>query len=578
MAGMHPSEGTSHEVMAGRSPRPAGDESAYAADPAPAGRRRRWWIPVAWVLGTAVFFVANVRLSQTNATNSDGSSITLQAWAMLHGNPLLHGWEAAQVSFYTTELPEYMLVLLAHGLNAGAVHIASAATYTLAMLLVALLAKGDTTGREAVVRVAISAGIMIAPQLDAGTYILLNSPDHFGTSVPILLAWLIIDRARPRWYVPAAVVVILALTQIGDVTGLFIAVIPLALVAAYRVLRARFGAKLPLGSQRYDIALAGTAVAAAVIGFAVPHVITVLGGFTAEPAATQLSPVNLMFGRNLKVTGEGLLVLVGADFFGVRQGARVAFEALHLVGAAVGLAGICLGVGRFFRKDADRVSQLLILGIVLNLASFVAGVHAKELSYVREISPVLPFAAALAGRLLAKRLLAIRIAPVLVPALTVVLCGYLAGLVYEIRQPVVPAQNAQLATWLRDHGLRSGLSGYWQSNVVTLTTGGEVAIRPLEPDRGGVQGINRLTDRRWYDPRLAYANFVVLYPGYNGTEPFTEFTGIPGFPFQGLVEQTFGRPARIYHDGPYTIFVWNKNILSDLPKQVATAAPGGGLA
>ena len=37
---------------------------------------------------------------------------------MLHGNPMLRGWTVTDVSFYTTELPEYMLVEMVRGLQA----------------------------------------------------------------------------------------------------------------------------------------------------------------------------------------------------------------------------------------------------------------------------------------------------------------------------------------------------------------------------------------------------------------------------------------------------------------------------
>ena len=45
----------------------------------------------------------------------------------------------------------------------------------------------------------IAAGIMLDPQGADGVDILLSSPDHIGTSVPIMLAWLILDRTRPSW-------------------------------------------------------------------------------------------------------------------------------------------------------------------------------------------------------------------------------------------------------------------------------------------------------------------------------------------------------------------------------------------
>ena len=147
------------------------------------------------MLGVIAVFTANLQLARTRAVNSDGAGQALQAWDMLHGNLLLHGWSLGDVSYYTTELPQYMLVEFVRGLNQDVVHVAAAMTYTLAMLLAALLAKGDSTGRQALGRVLIAVGIMLAPQLASGVNILLSSPDHIGTSVPVMVVWLILDHA-----------------------------------------------------------------------------------------------------------------------------------------------------------------------------------------------------------------------------------------------------------------------------------------------------------------------------------------------------------------------------------------------
>src|SRR4051794_15940546 len=48
-------------------------------------------------------FVGYLRMSRSRAVNADGASNALQAWDMLHGNPLLHGWTVSDVSFYPTE-------------------------------------------------------------------------------------------------------------------------------------------------------------------------------------------------------------------------------------------------------------------------------------------------------------------------------------------------------------------------------------------------------------------------------------------------------------------------------------------
>ena len=106
------------------------DTARPRAAAAGAAQLRRWLITAAWIAGALAGFAAYLRLARTRPVNSDGASQALQAWDMLHGNALLHGWTLTDVSFYTTELPEYMLVELARGLGQDVVHVAAALTYT----------------------------------------------------------------------------------------------------------------------------------------------------------------------------------------------------------------------------------------------------------------------------------------------------------------------------------------------------------------------------------------------------------------------------------------------------------------
>src|ERR1700689_2929 len=175
-----------------------------------AGEARRTRIPRwAWAAGltvvAVVLFVCYVRLSRTIPDNSDGSDQALQAWDMLHGNWLLRGWTVGDVSYYTTEIPEYIIVEKIIGLGANVIDVAAAVTYTLLVLLAGLLAKGRATGREGVIRALIAAGILLAPELDHGIHLLVSQPDHIGTQVPLLLIFLVLDRAPRRWYLPVAI-------------------------------------------------------------------------------------------------------------------------------------------------------------------------------------------------------------------------------------------------------------------------------------------------------------------------------------------------------------------------------------
>jgi hypothetical protein len=266
-----------------------GDDGA----PGPAGPTRLKLHPLAvtavWVLGAVAAFACYLRLSRTRAVNSDGAGQALQAWDMLHGNLLLHGWSLGDVSYYTTEVPQYMLVEFLRGLNQDVVHVAAAMTYTLAVLLAALLAKGTSTGRQAVVRVLIAAGIMLAPQLASGVNILLSSPDHIGTSVPVMAVWLILDHARPRWYIPVIAGAFLGWAMVADTLVVLIGVLPLTGVCAIRVFRAVAIERKPLAAQWYDMALGAAAVLGAAAAVLALHVIHASGGFYM-PAPTGAQP------------------------------------------------------------------------------------------------------------------------------------------------------------------------------------------------------------------------------------------------------------------------------------------------
>jgi hypothetical protein len=524
------------------------------ADSVATGRPRsgpRWWLRVVpWALGVVAAFACYLRLAETRAVNSDGAAQALQAWDMLHGNALLHGWQLTDITMYTTELPEYMLVELVRGLNTDVVHVAAAATYTLVILLAALLAKGRATGRAALVRVLITVGIMLAPQLAEGINILISSPDHFGTSAPLLLLWLILDRARPRWYVPVVVAVVLAWVTFADGLVLLIGVLPLALVCAVRVVRAVGVRGQSLKAQWYELGLgAGALVGGGAAWLALHHIPASAFAFAGTAARIPVSPAVLPHHVNL--AAQGLLLLAGADFIGQPAGVASAVMVLHLVGVALAALGVLAALVRFAR-GRDLVDDVLVSGVVFNVTAYALSTLAVAVYASREFDPVLPFAAVLAGRLLADRVLKVRLLPAV---LLVVLAGYLGGLGYALAQPAVPAQNQQLATWLSEHHLYRGLSGYWQSSIVTLAT--QEHVRVLQLTVAGDRVVPYVTEVKvtWYNPRYNSANFVVLAPAV------AEYSG---FSDKTAVLATFGQPAHDYHVGPYQILVYSKNLLTDL--------------
>jgi len=467
---------------------------------------------------------------------------------MLHGNLLLHGWTLTDVSFYTTELPEYMAVELIRGLGPAVVHTAAAFTYTLLVLLAGLVAKGRATGREGVLRAVIGSGIMLAPQLGNPVFVLLGVSDHVGTGVPMLLIFLVLDRGPRRWYLPPVIALMLAWATIGDRIVIAAATIPLAVVCAIRVYRAVVLLAKPLAALWFEVSLIAASVASLGISLLVARVLGRLGGFALIPLGTQVAKLSGLE-KHFRLTGNGVLGLYGAGFSGLPAGAQTAIAAVHLAGLALAAWALCRALRRFFRCD-DLLVQVLAVGILAALAAFAFSSLPRTLWDTRQISAVLPFGAALAGRLLAGDLLRAR----LVAALAVIVACYTAALGFDVAQPDIPAHDQALADWLVAHHFTYGLSNYFEGNITTLDSGGGVHL--VAVSWGSDKSVPRAyqSEASWYDPRLHYADFVV------NTGADQPKAIIPS----GDLLRAFGPPARIYHDGPYTILVWHKNLLDDL--------------
>lgn len=535
-----------------------GPSPATPASQAGPGPRRRWAWPVLFAAAGLALFAAYLRQAQTVPVMSDGASNALQAWDLLHGNVLLRGWTMSDVSFYTTEIPQYMLVIGAHGLDANVIHIAAAMSYTLLVLGAAVLARGHATGREGAVRLLVAAGIMLAPSLGTGTVTLLSNPDHTGTQVPLLVIWLLLDRQRARW-VPAAVAVLLAWVQVGDPIALYEGVLPLVLVCAFRLARRRGPVREKARENWYELALAGGAIVSAGAAWLALKIIDTLGGFEVRPPAVAFAHVSHL-AANVWVEARSVLLLFGANFSGQLNGAQTAIAAVHLAGVALAVWGAGRALRRFGAQDL--VVQVLTVALIVLLAAYLVRGNPNVNGSTHEIAGVLPIAAVLAGRLLAGSLARVR---PLIPVLVLALGCYTGILVHNTIQPRPADPNAQVAAWLKAHHLRYGLADYWNANAMTVDAGNQVQIRYVS--RVGDKLVQRPweSDKSWYDPAQHDATFLVT-PGPAGKCS-------PGTPagWEAAARATFGPPSGTYHVAGFTILVWHQNLLSGL----ATWAPHG---
>lgn len=506
-----------------------------------------------------------LRQAQTYQLNADPAGQALQAWDMLHGNLLLSGWWLGDVSFYTIELPLNMIIEAIIGLRPVEIHILAALIYTAVVLLSALLAKGSARGREGVVRALLGGGILLAPSLVLGTRVLMQGPDHLGTAVPILLALLVLDRARERWWVPVAVGVLLTLAQVSDVLATFAGAAAVAVACGVRVCSAIIRRQRPLKSQGYDLSL----VVAAVISIGLAHLVLsgihAAGGFYMPPPKNGMgfAPLSAL-PAHARDTVYNLLILFGANFFGQQTAVGVVLALIHLAGVALALCGLLIGLFGFFGRAADRVTQVLVASVVIILVAGAFGNYMSKVVGAHEIITVLPFSAILAGRLLGGRLVKARLAPLLTPLLGVGLACYLGALAYNDTQPVQAPLHVDLAGWLEAHHLTTGLAPYWESNITSLDSGGRVRLAPLKP--GGASANPYESDSAWYNPAVSRANFVVTV-----SSPASDASLVT----PGEVRARFGPPARTYHFKEYTVMVYNYNLLTRLHVPSLGGFPAG---
>lgn len=525
------------------------DRAVGAPAPAAPSRKVRLATAGAVAAGVAVLLLGYLRMAAATPTNSDAAANALQAWDLLHGDVLLRGWTLSDVSFFPTELVQYALIEAFLGLDQNVVHVASATTYLLLIVFASVVAKGDASGWAAWARVAVVVATLLVPQPHGGWAVVLYAPDHTGTAVPLLLAWLIADRraATPlrRWW-PVGVLLVLAIAQMADPLAMFVGAAPLLLVSAARLVKARTW-------RGTDAHLLLAAAGSTALAHAALALIWSAGGFSVHSPVARFSPADEL-GEHVVTAVTATAHNYGAYLPTLHGPLALAAGIVNLALLLLAAAAAAVTVARFFRTDGtgDRVAEIVTAAILVNLAAFIASTQAGDMGSARQIVPVLPFGAALAGRLWGDRLLTAGPAArrVLAAAAAVLVVAFGAQAVSARPQP--PEADA-VAQYLVANDLRYGLGSYWGSNNITLASGGRTHVAPvIGPD---VRSFRWESDADWYDAAKHDARFLVVdlkHPRYGTVE--------------GAVTQ-FGPPVQRHDFGRWALLVYDHNLLVGLPAQ-----------
>jgi hypothetical protein len=514
------------------------------------------WPAVFWAAGVALFLVY-VQFARRIGFGSDGAVIAQQGWEWAHGNMLLRGWELPDITFYTIEVPEFAVLELLRGAATPViVQIGEALNLTLMVLLAALVAKGRATGREGVIRALIAAGILFAPTYGSNGTLMLGNPDHLATQLPVLAVWLILDRARPRWWVPVTVAALLAWARVSDTIVLLEAEIPLLTVCAVRMFR-RGG---PVRGQWYEMSLTVAAIAAEGCALLVLRLIRAAGGFSAYPLNETFAQVSTL-SSHVWVTVESVLDLYGANFSGQPLHASMILMilALDVAGVLLAAAGTWYAVRRFF--SSDLMIQVVTVTMITALLAYTLLGGPTAGGGAHDLMPVLP-----AGAVLASRLPAAPPRRGVILALTIAVALKAGFLVRDAAQPIPDRQPVALATWLQQHHLSYGLANYYAASAVSVDSGGTVMVAPVNR-RGGqlvLSPWNSTTS--WYNPAAHDATFFIA----------NQMQACPrndAAIWIAAARRAFGPPTQTYSVAGAQILVWNTNLLDGNLIPVPVARP-----
>ena len=521
------------------SPRPVG----------PGGSGHRW-VPrllaaTAWIAGGAVLFLCYLRISFTYHVTSDGANNALQAWDMLHGHLLMHGWILGDATYYTFDLPVLALTEIFFGLQDLTSHVASALIYLIVTVCAVALAVADSRGLARVARAGVVVAVLTATfHVEWNAPYLLGAPDHVGTSVFLLVSALLIDRAPARRYTSPLLLAILCAGQIGDATVRYVAVPAVVIVSVYRMAAAR---KVRTG----DAANALAAVASVPLAAAVRALMVHFGAYQMVAPRTAIAPPG-RWPHNAAIAWHAMRVLFGAE---VASGsANPARDAGYVLGIACLLA-VAAGFARvvWTWRTASRAEQLLCAAIVINLAVYVVSTMPIP-SNPYEVVAILPCGAVLAARACVPRRIPDRLRAGLTTGLVAAVA--LAPLAIAAARSPAMAPTAPVTAWLEAHGLTYGLAGYWNSSVITLHSGGQVQARAVVIQGSRVIRYDWETDTQWFDPSRHDATFVI--------------TDLAGIGLSPLAEHYFGKPDQIVRVSHWAILIYRRNLLT----QVAVAGAG----
>jgi hypothetical protein len=445
---------------------------------------------------------------------SDQASVVLEGQSLAHGNVLLHRWSLSLDSFWTSEVPFYGVASLLVGLNRLQLTLVPAVIGACVVGAGVLIGSHGRRLAGGVVAGATVVVVLGLPVHALARFMLVGGA-HVGALLWALIAFYALRNGR--WGVGIVVAACsLALGMLGDLLTLAYGTAPVLVAGVFAMLRCR--------SVRTGLPAVTAAAGACLLALAIRALATVIGTFsigganalaTLHQAESNLRHVYSLGGSLLGArtaaygTGGAPAWLSGTHL--VAAVVIVLAALLYLVRLVAGLAGGQAGAGG--RPDrcpsawwqpepaAWTLDDMLFAGVIAGTGSYVALSTTSNLAFARYLTAAVVFAVVLAARAAGRAwddCDGTRVRTAFAVAGAALIASFAAGFGYTVSARVPPQPAVAFAGWLEAHHLTNGVGAYWASNIVTVSSGDDVRVRPVKAIGGKLRRYGRESTGAWY--------------------------------------------------------------------------------
>ena len=493
-----------------------------------------------WAFLFLVYFGIYLAAALNIPYNSDHASIILEAKAILEGNVLLKGWTLSTVSFYTTEMPFYVVSVFLLGVDERIIFLVTALNFALLSLVSVYLASVSADGRVSPGKLVVS-GCLSMFLVAFYANVNQHSPGHAVGFTYCLISLIFLLKFQQSNRIVGLLGYFLLCTTAftGDTFTIYTWGLPVGITMTYKLVTEKF-------RKEYVLLLAAT-VSAIVLSSVTMDLIQHNGGF-------RVPGVNTTFVAYPRIADNVFFVLAGLfDLFSVNLFGQQIFSlntllgSLRMVGVVLFIQTMVWGI-KDFRRLA-LLNQILVVAICLNALEYLVGNQATERATIRYMMPSLIYSIALITNMVWEKYLAGYRYKYYVPLCLLISLALIPPL--SLTKPEIP--GAKLTSFLMDRHLTHGYSQFWLASSTTVRSKEMVNISPVLSRGTYVVPFHWLSDEKWYTNE---ANFVVV----------DNVKNIFNVNLTAAVN-TFGVPDETYRVDDYTILVWNKNISPNLFRQ-----------